>query len=65
VNIRNLLAVNDEITQVTMELHKEEVEYLLTTAINLLINRGSQILIDEEEQDHQAHLFDDIEGSMQ
>jgi hypothetical protein len=48
-----------------MELHKEEVEYLLTTAINLLINRGSQILIDEEEQDHQAHLFDDIEGSMQ
>jgi hypothetical protein len=65
VNIRNLLAVNDELTQVTMELHKEEVEYLLTTAINLLINRGSQILIDEEEQDHQAHLFDDIEGSMQ
>ena len=65
MNIRNLLAVNDEITQVTMELHKEEVEYLLTTAINLLINRGSQILIDEEEQDHQAHLFDDIEGSMQ
>ena len=65
MNIRNLLAVNDELTQVTMELHKEEVEYLLTTAINLLINRGSQILIDEEEQDHQAHLFDDIEGSMQ
>jgi len=65
VNIRNLLAVNDEITQVTMELHKEEVEYLLTTAINLLVNKGSQILINEEEQDHQAHLFDDIEGSMQ
>lgn len=65
MNIRNLLAVNDEITQVTMELHKEEVEYLLTTAINLLVNKGSQILINEEEQDHQAHLFDDIEGSMQ
>jgi hypothetical protein len=65
VNIRNLLAVNDEITQVTMELHKEEVEYLLTTAINLLINKGSQILINEEEQDNQADLFDDIEGTIQ
>lgn len=65
MNIRNLLAVNDEITQVTMELHKEEVEYLLTTAINLLINKGSQILINEEEQDNQADLFDDIEGTIQ
>jgi hypothetical protein len=48
-----------------MELHKEEVEYLLTTAINLLINKGSQILINEEEQDNQADLFDDIEGTIQ
>ena len=63
--IKNLLAVNSEVTQVTMELQKEEVEYLLTTSINLLINKGSQILIEEDDQYHQNHLVDDIEGGMQ
>ena len=63
--IKNLLAVNSEVTQVTMVLQKEEVEYLLTTSINLLINKGSQILIEEDDKYHQNHLFDDIKGGMQ
>ena len=63
--IKNLLAVNSEVTQVTMVLQKEEVEYLLTTSINLLINKGSQILIEEDDKYHKNHLFDDIEGGMQ
>lgn len=54
--------MNDDITQVTLELQKEEVEYLLSTAINFLINRGSQMIA---EQDNQDHLFDDIEGTLQ
>jgi hypothetical protein len=48
-----------------MELQKEEVEYLLSTAINFLVNKGSQIVAEEDNQDHLDDFFPDIESTIQ
>jgi hypothetical protein len=62
--IKNLLPLNNDTTEVTMDLKNEEIEYLLTTVINLLINKGSMVLHQDEES-IQGDLFDDVEGTMQ
>jgi hypothetical protein len=62
--IKNLLPLNNDTTEVTMDLKNEEIEYLLTTVINLLINKGSMVLHQDEES-IQGDLFEDVEGTMQ
>lgn len=63
--IKNLSPVNHETTSVTMELQNQEVEYLLTTVINILINKGSYEMNREEIEATQQDLFEDVEGTMQ
>lgn len=65
MRIKNSSRNNDGTLSFEVEMDPDEADYLITYAVNNLINVGAMVVQQQEHIDNQQDLFDNVEESMQ
>jgi hypothetical protein len=64
VLIKNISQNKDGTLDFELKMEQQEADFLISFAINTLLNNGA-IQINEEDEDTQVDLFEDFDGNLQ
>jgi len=62
--IKNISQNKDGTLDFELKMEQQEADFLISFAINTLLNNGA-IQINEEDEDTQVDLFEDFDGNLQ